>query len=203
MKRSIIALLTLVICISISITGVQAKFNKETLIEDFYDFCNNKIESTNENDYVFINDYIETDDMIFFTGQCSWIFMHQMIVCADSMGDWHFMSNPCESGLSGLGVYVKLGNDIYSIETAWEENLVTDLTPVSKLKDLAFYHTGDINGDKNLNIKDATALQKYIANKEVEVVSSPNIREKIFDMNKDEKVNIQDATAIQKYLAKM
>lgn len=203
MKRLFIVILSFVIFASIGVTGVQANINEEALIEDFYNFCNNKTEATSENDYVYIDEYIEADNMIFFKGQCSWIFMHQSVVRADSMGDWHFMSSPCESGLSGLGVYVKSGNVIYPIETAWEENLVTDLSPVSTLNDIIFYHTGDINGDKALNVKDVTALQKHLANKDVETVSCQDIRDKVFDMNKDEKINIKDATAIQKHLAKL
>lgn len=203
MKKILSLFISLLSFILISTVNVSAEVDKEVLADEFYDFCNSKIVTTYEHDYVKIGDYVEADGKVFFTADCSWIFMHQMIVRADSMGDWYFMTSPCENGISGLGVYVKSRNEIYTIENAWEEGIVTDLTPVSKLDGLVFYHIGDVNGDKVLNIKDATALQKYLANKETKIINNNDIRKKVFDMNEDERINIKDATTIQKYIAKM
>lgn len=203
MKKLLSLLISLLLFVLISTVNISAEVNKEALADEFYDFCNSKIVTTYEHDYVSIGDYIEADGMVFFTGGCSWIFSHEMVIYADSIGDWHFMTNPRENGLSGLGVYVKANGEIYPVEDALEKGIVTDLTPVSKLEGIIFYHIGDINGDKSLNVKDATALQKYLANKETKIITNNDIRKKVFDMNKDERVNIKDATAIQKYIAKM
>lgn len=58
---------------------------------------------------------------------------------------------------------------------------------------------GDTNSDSKVSIKDATLIQKKIANIPVGV----EIIEEIADCNEDAKVNIKDATLIQKYLAKL
>lgn len=196
--------------IEIESTGVYFPLfeeNKDSmtnnLSEEFYNFCNSIREAPSDNDSGQIYDYIKADGMVFFKGDCSWIFEHEMIVCADSLGDWHFMTSPCDNGLSGLGIYVKTESEILTLESAYEQGIVTDLTTASKLEGTIMYRKGDVNGDKALNIKDSTALQKYIANKEVDVVSNRDIRDKVFDMNTDGKVNIKDATAIQKHLAKI
>lgn len=56
---------------------------------------------------------------------------------------------------------------------------------------------GDVNGDKEVNIKDATAIQKHLA--ELVVLSSQALE--AADFNQDSDVNIKDATAIQKKIA--
>lgn len=72
---------------------------------------------------------------------------------------------------------------------------------------------GDVNKDKELNIKDATEIQKYIAGVEACFNSSSDkisgFTEKMHgdwirtysDFNRDGKTNIKDATEIQKYIA--
>ena len=54
---------------------------------------------------------------------------------------------------------------------------------------------GDVNGDGIVNVKDATAIQKYAAEMTVEL----NL--KLADYNKDGYVNVKDATDIQKTTA--
>ncbi len=56
---------------------------------------------------------------------------------------------------------------------------------------------GDANGDKEINIKDATMIQKYIA----KLTRLSNTEKILGDVNGDEDVNIKDATAIQKFIA--
>ena len=55
----------------------------------------------------------------------------------------------------------------------------------------------DSNTDGNVNIKDATYIQKNLA----EVVEASELSEIVSDVNGDSKVTIKDATAIQKQLA--
>ena len=57
---------------------------------------------------------------------------------------------------------------------------------------------GDANEDSKISIKDATVIQKFIANMAVGF----EVNTDIADANRDAKVNIKDATLIQKYLAK-
>ncbi len=59
------------------------------------------------------------------------------------------------------------------------------------------YEIGDVDGDGIVNIKDVTAIQKYL----VDLVDVDDINISAADFNEDGTVNIKDATAIQKYLA--
>ena len=56
---------------------------------------------------------------------------------------------------------------------------------------------GDVNGDKLMNVKDATEIQKYLA----DVVTLSTGRLLCADLNRDNNTNIKDATYIQKYAA--
>lgn len=56
---------------------------------------------------------------------------------------------------------------------------------------------GDVNGDKLMNIKDATEIQKYLA----DVVTLSKGRLLCADLNRDNNTNIKDATYIQKCAA--
>lgn len=58
---------------------------------------------------------------------------------------------------------------------------------------------GDVNGDGNISIKDATAIQKHVA--QLELISAA--RQPLADVNADNNISIKDATAIQKYVAKI
>ena len=56
---------------------------------------------------------------------------------------------------------------------------------------------GDVNNDGKLNIRDATAIQKYLA----KLIKAENINLDVADFDQNTKVNVKDATNIQKKLA--
>ncbi|MGN1050759.1 MAG: starch-binding protein [Acutalibacteraceae bacterium] len=58
---------------------------------------------------------------------------------------------------------------------------------------------GDVNGDGDINVKDATLIQKYKA----KLITSEELDLTVADVNKDAVVNVKDATLIQKYAAKL
>ena len=58
---------------------------------------------------------------------------------------------------------------------------------------------GDVNGDGNVTIDDATLVQKAIA----ELIELDDTQKKAADTNSDEKITIDDATMIQKYIAEL
>ncbi|MBR3988325.1 MAG: hypothetical protein IKK10_03375 [Clostridia bacterium] len=58
---------------------------------------------------------------------------------------------------------------------------------------------GDANHDGKVNIKDATAIQKHLAN----LIALTETDKTAADFNGDGEITIKDATAIQKYLAKI
>ncbi len=56
---------------------------------------------------------------------------------------------------------------------------------------------GDVTGDNKVSIKDATAIQKHLA--DIEIISAA--RQPYANVNGDSGISIKDATCIQKYLA--
>ncbi len=55
---------------------------------------------------------------------------------------------------------------------------------------------GDVNSDNTVNVKDATAIQKYCAGMQTSAFVYKNA-----DVNTDGKVNVKDATTVQKFVA--
>ena len=55
---------------------------------------------------------------------------------------------------------------------------------------------GDADGNEKVNVKDATAIQKHVADIEV-----TNFNAAVADVDANNKVNVKDATAIQKHVA--
>ena len=58
---------------------------------------------------------------------------------------------------------------------------------------------GDVNGDGDINIMDATEIQRHIA----QLSTIPEDRLSCADANKDNQVNIMDATQIQRFIAQL
>lgn len=74
-------------------------------------------------------------------------------------------------------------------------NAIACMEPAQKESD--YFVIGNVNCDSYVNIKDATAIQKYLAG--LELFYDDTL--KLADTNDDGKVNIKDATTIQKYIA--
>ena len=75
-------------------------------------------------------------------------------------------------------------NEVYTVKTVFSES--TSIL-------------GDVNGDRIINVKDATLIQKILAKVET---PTQDMRERA-DVNKDGTVNINDASLIQKYVAEI
>lgn len=83
-------------------------------------------------------------------------------------------------------------NNIPFIATA-DEN-----TPsVSSVDEACFGKLGDTDTNRKINIKDATAIQKHLAN--IQLLSENGLA--LADVNADGKLSVQDATSIRKYIA--
>ena len=107
----------------------------------------------------------------------------------------------------GYYVYIPSDDKVYTLTEAYEMN-VTGLSEAFEVlieKGMCAI-AGDANMDGELNIKDATRIQKQIAG----LVSSDAFLDSgvyhvlyygIEDFNLDKKINVKDATAIQKYIA--
>ena len=105
-------------------------------------------------------------------------------------------------------IYIPDSNTIFSLRQAYNSrpdeisNIFTQGTTGELI--------GDVNYDRELNIKDATLIQKEIAKIQYiednfilysPFVDTTDMPKFIGDYNRDGKMNIRDATAIQKYLA--
>lgn len=80
-----------------------------------------------------------------------------------------------------------------SSATDVSEGETTNSTEVTE----TLYQSGDVNKDGKLNIRDATAIQKYCA----KIIDFDNEALKVADFDDNGKVNVKDATAIQKKIA--
>ena len=82
-------------------------------------------------------------------------------------------------------------HSVYDAELDGEETL-TELSA-----NISLVSVGDANGDGKVNIKDATLIQKFLAN--LETLGA--LGKEVSDVNSDSRVTIKDATAIQKKIA--
>lgn len=113
-------------------------------------------------------------------------------------------------------IYLPESDKIYTLREAFDENIdgIEKVFTDYKLGNLM----GDADGDRKLTIKDATCIQKCLANFEgfklKDEIRGHNLSVAddgtpdpyvcyIEDFNNDDQVNIKDATAIQKRLAKI
>lgn len=97
--------------------------------------------------------------------------------------------------------YYYYGNGEYGITPEKGDKFYTgsfqvDVPSSADYEDI-FYILGDVNYDRKLNIKDATAIQKYVA----KLNAFANDQIFLADFNEDGTVNVKDATTIQKKIA--
>ncbi|MBQ8000305.1 MAG: dockerin type I repeat-containing protein [Ruminococcus sp.] len=123
-------------------------------------------------------------------------------------GDFVFIGKDCDKVF--LLIYLPEEDRFCSLREAFDEGMDKMDEVFEELKDRGNMHLiGDANEDKELNIKDATAIQKCIAGIDKFADSDAITGEAegdetlqfISDFNRDGERNVKDATAIQKYLA--
>ena len=111
-----------------------------------------------------------------------------------------FFIDPVEKGMS----YVLYSGGMTDVKDYYADKLDDDIGGALVIKaitnektDASFLGDVDLNGD--VNIKDVTALQKYLA----QIITLPTDAVLNADFNQDGKIKITDATAISKMLAKI
>ncbi len=116
------------------------------------------------------------------------------------IGDYYVHTGCIETpSLAGHLVYVPKDEKVYLLEEVFDVG-IDGIEKGFESLGISCALMGDAHRDFELNIKDATALQKYIAG--MDVPWDCNVWEYyVFDYNGDEDVDIKDATAIQKRLA--
>ncbi len=104
------------------------------------------------------------------------------------------------------GVYVPEEDKVYTVEEAYNADL-SGIKAIFEEKLFPCGLIGDVDGDKELTVKDATNLQKYLADLDFKTdnyaltVSWVDLKDVLFDFNRDGKRDVKVATAIQKHIA--
>ncbi len=88
-------------------------------------------------------------------------------------------------------------SDVIQTESSGEST--TAHTSPTSSKPAVVYLIGDANSDQNINVKDATMIQKAVAS----LVTLDQIQTLAADADQNENLNVKDATAIQKFVAGM
>lgn len=116
-----------------------------------------------------------------------------------------YVDGGCDPFEYNYGIYLPEKGEIYDLVAAWE----MELDGIEKVFTEAGIGRllGDMDKDRVLTVKDATYIQKCLAELEefaqddkVEVYSTLEVQY-IADFDRDGERNIKDATAIQKYIA--
>ncbi len=101
----------------------------------------------------------------------------------------------------GYYIYVPAMDELYTLSEALSSENVIDA-------EVAFAHMGsravrigDADGTGELNVRDATAIQKHLVGIDTPVTFGEKHTKHIFDFNQDDSVNVKDATAVQKFIA--
>ena len=151
----------------------------------FASFLLNKFESarkySNKTDQAIIDDVadglrIESDDIV-----CE-------LIKASGVADIAWI------GAEGQDPYEVIPSDPTPSDPVPSDPVPSDPTP----SDPTVYFFGDANLDKQVNVKDATHIQKSVA--KIISLTTPEIL--CADVNGDADVNVKDATYIQKWVAK-
>ena len=97
-------------------------------------------------------------------------------------------------GSAEIPIYLLKGDEVYTLQEAYDKKLCDFKELLLVLRSNAGI-IGDANKDWEIDIKDVTVIQRYIAD-HIVAWNGP-----CMDYNRDERINIKDATAIQMFLA--
>lgn len=102
--------------------------------------------------------------------------------------------------IHGYCFYVPSENRFYTLEEAINSNLHGNEEALKSISHSVAI-VGDCDSNFELNVKDATCIQKRIAQLDTPVCALSDYDYLVYDFDRDEEVNIKDATAIQKHIA--
>ena len=125
------------------------------------------------------------DGMIFVCN--TMIYVSDLSAKTTYNGTWYYYY-----GNGEYGITPEKGDKFYTGSYQVDEPTTNDYEDIG-------YILGDVNGDRKLNIRDATLIQKFLA--KLTVYSNEQVF--LADFNEDDTVNIKDATTIQKKLANL
>lgn len=223
-KQIISAVIALALIVSMGIVGIfgasaeKSDYGCKEAFSNFYqELFENDTENNFWNEYNTKNYYSDenmeaTPD--FMLVSCSTLL--NFSVTSIILGDY-VITVAAEAYPYSLGIYVYTPTDgeIRTLTEAYVDDVkgVRNMIETYDVEYANVRRIGDVDKDENLNIKDATLIQKKLAgivelNDDIVGIRFNDINStgacySYADFNRDEKVNIKDATAIQKHLAKM
>lgn len=157
--------------------------------KQIYSCYNTNAGSINETeaDYVLVEAYTAGDPMEYVK------YIGKYVVVNNQYGSPDLLS---------YYIYVPDTNVVYTLEEAYMMGIdgIDKSFTESGIRSAV---VGDSDCDGELNIKDATVIQKKIAGYDVKSCYDSTVESLAEDFNRDGVRNIKDATAIQKYIAKI
>lgn len=202
MKKLLTFVLILVMLIPTMVVGTDATTIEDELFAQMFDyFEGDEVDLSYlppDLPYIILYDYVEVDDIVIFSAMATW-HGADLAEVVERYGDWCVYS----AGTlypSNTGMFVRKDGEIYTLQEAWENSVVTDLSPAIGFNRPEVYPVGDADLDYEVSILDATLVQMKIA----QLVGSDAIEIfKVADVDEDLKLTIMDATAVQMKLAKI
>lgn len=205
MKKILSFVLALCLCFSAVIAvsaSSQSENNKyESVFVDRLDIVDDWGEYRYEEIYYYFSD--ENETVPYYILALAAQSAVSDIVVTSKIGDYAISTGPYSPYKHGFHIYVPTEDKIYTLEEAYFAGIEgIDEAFLSLAGDYVSL-IGDADGNKKIDIKDATWIQKYIASiKGLDYVYVfEDLRSFACDYNRDENINIKDATAIQKHIA--
>jgi len=106
-------------------------------------------------------------------------------------------------------IYLPKEDIVYTLKEAYYNRIEGLEEAFAQIYCLALGKIGDVDGNMEVTVQDATYLQKHLAhliecgNSNPYVNANPQLFKKVCDVNADRIINVKDATMIQKQLAKL
>ncbi len=167
-------------------------------MKNFWSFCTDNEEYSAGK--VEIWDTKKIGDVLIFTGDLVDAEQDPMEGYSEVLGDWVVSNYGYYTYGQGLCLYAYDGEKFYTIKEAWDSGIIIDLSEVEDFSEPIYVtKIGDANRDKKIDIKDATSIQKHLADLTTLIVEDGFGY--VYDYTKDSNINIKDATAIQKHIA--
>ncbi|MBQ7134093.1 MAG: hypothetical protein IJO20_06315 [Ruminococcus sp.] len=199
MKKLLCCILALLVFIPMFVVGVNATTLEEELSKQMFDYFEGDEWDLSyhppELPYIIIYDYVEVDDIVIFSAIATWRGV-DLAEVVERYGDCCVHSGGTLYP-SHTGMFVRKDGEIYTLKEAWDNGILTDLSPAVGFCMPKVYSVGDVDLDFYVSILDATLIQRRVAQ-----LGSISLRETA-DVDDDGDVTVLDATAIQMKLAKV
>lgn len=204
MKKIFCFTFVLLVLFTASTLSLSAAEDKNPCINPFVNYIKRELGLTEiYEDMVYFKFTVKIDDIYVFRAHYGGF----SDLCTDQkIGDYLFTCGAIfgDEKLNPTGVYALCDNNVITLSEAYNKGMIDmDKLYASLPKNTGTYRFGDADMDGKLTVKDATFIQKYIANFEdiVYKVHTTPYQSGLLNFNHDNRINIKDATDIQKHLA--